>query len=381
MNPRSLAVYAVEIGLFLAVAAILIGNFYGAPVLLSFVETGSMDPTLEAGDGFIAIPAAVSGQPEEGDVVTFEAQNLHGGGLTTHRVVGETEQGYITRGDNNVVTDQDDVEPYVTDGQIVAKALQINGEVVAVPYVGTAVMGVESSLERFQRGLSTTFGTSLFVGPQGLSYLLFGFGLLVYVIGLFEQRSKRVREDRSRSRARAHIYDGRVIVLISILFIAVVTTGTMVAMSGTHQTTIVSASFDSDRPTVIPAGESEEWTDTFYNGGLIPVVTKIEPSSGGVETGPPDHARLVRGESTNLTVTVTAPPETGAYLRSYTEYRYFMVLPPSVLLQLHEIHPWLARGAVTGVISLVFVVPVLYLFGTGTVRTRERKRTSPTSRW
>ncbi|MFO7928017.1 MAG: S26 family signal peptidase [Halobacteriota archaeon] len=381
MNPRSVAVYAFEIGLLLAVAAILVGQFYGTPVLLSFVETGSMAPTIEAGDGFVAVPTAVAGPVEEGDVVTFDARNLHGGGLTTHRVVGETDEGYVTQGDANAVTDQDDTEPHVSDGQIKAKALQIDGEVVAIPHLGTAVMGIQSGLERIQGGLAATFGTSAFLGAQGLSYLLFGFGILVYAIGLFEEHSGRPRDDRSRSRSRPHIYDGRRIVLLSILFMAVVSMGTMGAMSGTERIDIVSASFDSERPTVIPAGEQRQWNDTFYNGGVFPVVTTLEPTSNGIETGPPDHVLLPRGESANVTVTVTAPPETGSYIRSYREYRYFMVLPPSVILALHEVHPWLAMGAVTGVISALFVAPVLFVTGFGTVRTRERKRESPTGWW
>ena len=381
MNPRTLAVYAVEVGVFLMVVAVLLGQFYGTPVLLSFVETGSMEPTLDAGDGFIAVPAPVAGPVESGDVVTFEAQNLHGGGLTTHRVVGETDQGYVTRGDNNVATDQDGSEPYVTDGQIAAKALQINGDVVAIPHFGTAIMGIQSGLERFQQRLAATFGTSAFLGTQGLSYLLFGVAILVYALGLFEERSNRTREERSWSRSRAHVYDGRRVVLLSILFIAVISMGSMAAMSGTEQVQIVSAGFDSERPSVITAGETEQWTETLYNGGLLPVVTTVEPSSSGVETGPPDHVRLDRGETMNVTINVTAPPETGAYLRSYTEYRYFMVLPPSVLLELHAIHPWLAMSAVTTVISTGFVAPVLVFVGTGAVRTRERRRDSPGGRW
>ncbi len=144
---------------------------------------------------------------------------------------------------------------------------------------------------------------------------------------------------------------------------------------------LASASFDSDRPTVIAAGETETQNLTFYNGGLIPVLTTVEPSSNGIETGPPDHARLDRGESVNVTMELTAPPETGAYLRSYTEYRYFVFLPPSVLLSLHAVHPWLAMGSVTAVICLLFAIPVLLLVGTGTVRTRERTRDARSGWW
>ena len=380
MNARSLATYAVELLAVLLVASVLVGQFYGTPVLLSFVETGSMEPTIDAGDGFVAIPTAVAGPVEEGDVVTFEAEDLHGGGLTTHRVVGETEGGYVTRGDNNVATDQDGSEPPVTDGQIVAKALQINGEVVVIPAFGTAVMGLQAGVEAFQLWLARLLGTDAVLGTQGLSYVFFGFTVLVYAAGLFGGPD-RTRGDRSRSRSRPNVYDGRRLVLATVLFVGVVSTGSMLSMSTAQQIDIVSASFDSERPTVIPAGETTSQTLTLYNGGVIPVVTTLEPSSNGVETGPPDHARLDRGETVNATVELTAPPETGSYVRSYTEYRYFMFLPQSVIIELHAIHPWLAMGSVTAVMCTAFAVPVLLFIGTGTVRTRERSRDSPGGWW
>jgi signal peptidase I len=55
------------------VLAIVAGHLLGVPVALSYVETGSMEPTIGTGDGFVAILAAVSGPIEEGDVVVFDA--------------------------------------------------------------------------------------------------------------------------------------------------------------------------------------------------------------------------------------------------------------------------------------------------------------------
>src|SRR6056297_3527746 len=128
----------------LFVILLLVGQLLGQPILLGYVATGSMEPTMDAGDGFVAIPSAVSGDVEEGDVVVFQARELHDGGLTTHRVVDETEGGYVTKGDANPFTDQDGGEPPVTDGQIVANALQIEGTVVTIPHLGTVVMGIQS---------------------------------------------------------------------------------------------------------------------------------------------------------------------------------------------------------------------------------------------
>jgi hypothetical protein len=41
---------------------------------LTYVETGSMEPTLEPGDGFVAIPAELAGPIDEGDVINNLAE-------------------------------------------------------------------------------------------------------------------------------------------------------------------------------------------------------------------------------------------------------------------------------------------------------------------
>src|SRR6056297_2525566 len=125
---KSILRRAATIGLVALVGLLVVGHVLGVPLGLGYVETGSMEPTIDAGDGFVAVPAAVAGPVDEGDVVVYDAQEIEGGGLTTHRVVEETDHGYVTRGDANPFTDQDGGEPHVTDGQIVAKAWQVNGE-------------------------------------------------------------------------------------------------------------------------------------------------------------------------------------------------------------------------------------------------------------
>lgn len=94
---RTLSI-TLQVAAVLVVASLIVGQYLGQPILLSYVETGSMQPVLNPGDGFVAIPTPIAGGIGVGDVVTFDAQEIEGGGLTTHRVVEETERGYITRG-------------------------------------------------------------------------------------------------------------------------------------------------------------------------------------------------------------------------------------------------------------------------------------------
>lgn len=161
------------------------------------------------------------------------------------------------------------------------------------------------------------------------------------------------------------------------LVICLVTAGTMIAMSGSTEIGFVSSEYDSGASHVIPAGETDDRTYEIAHNGPVPVVTVVEPASDGIDVDA-EPTRLERGDAFNATVGVTAPPETGYYLRSFAEYRYFAVLPTPVIVGLHGIHPWLAGAAVTAVTVGIFVLPFALLIGTGAIRTRERRRSSPT---
>jgi signal peptidase len=364
----------VEVLLIAVLLALVVGAALGQPILLSFVETGSMEPTMEPGDGFVAIPSPIAGDIDKGDVVVFEAQNLNGGGLTTHRVVGETEAGYITRGDANPFTDQDGDEPPVTEGQIVAVALQVNGEVVVIPELGTAAQTMRGAVEGLQFRLAQLFGTRAFLGTQGLALLLSGIGLAVLLFGFLfdDERRGRVVE---RSRNREGVYDPRRMVLAMALFVALISGGTMAAMSGTQEYGMVSASFDSENPTTVPTGEESDLTYPALNGGQLPVYAFYAPASGNVDVAPAS-VRMDRGEQVNVTVTLQAPPETGYYPQYVAEHRYFAVLPFGVVAWLYGVHPWLPIVATSGLMGGGFLAVGLLVVGASPIRTRERSRGS-----
>ena len=374
MSLRGYATRGVELLLVLALVALIAGAALGQPVLLGFVETGSMEPTLEPGDGFVAIPSPVAGDIEEGDVIVFEAQNLQGGGLTTHRVVGETESGYITRGDANPFTDQDGQEPPVTEGQIVATAWQVNGEVVVIPGLGLLTEAARGALDSVQRTLAQTFGTRAFLGTQGLALLIAGGGLAVLLFGFLFDDERRQRVVK-RTRRRKGIYDPRRLVLAMALFVALVSGGTMVAMSNTQEYGMVSASFDSENPTTVPTNETSNLTYPALNGGQLPVYAFYAPASSNVDVEP-SSLRMNRGETRNVTVTLQAPPETGYYPQYVAEHRYFAVLPFGVVASLYAVHPWLPTLVTSLLMGGAFLLVGLVLVGASPVRTRSRSRES-----
>ena len=375
---RTLSV-TLQVAAVLVVVSLIIGQYLGQPVLLSYVETGSMQPVLDPGDGFIAIPAPIAGGIGVGDVVTFDAQEIEGGGLTTHRVVEVTDRGYITRGDNNPFTDQDGGEPVVQDADIVAKAFTVGGSVVVIPHLGTVAMGFQSAIDSLQTWLAITFGFRSLQGTQGLAYILFGLSAVAYAVDWF--LSDRTRGTRERDRSRD---DGTsVFAIIAVLALVLMATATaaMVVPGGTQEYGIVSAEFESENPTVIESGTSQEIEYIVPNAGLVPVYAYVTPASPGVDVDPQRLAVGSRGEQTT-TVTLSAPDETGYYRLFVTEHRYLAILPPGVIDELYGIHPWVPLIAINGVFGGgISALGLLLLRGEpARIRSRESRAKPPLHR-
>jgi signal peptidase len=377
VNPRKLASGLLTLLLAVLLGSLVLGSLLGQPVLLGFVETGSMSPTLEPGDGFIAVPAVMSDDVEEGDVIVFDSRQLNGGGLTTHRVVGVTESGYITKGDANLVTDQDGGEPPVKQGQIKAKALQVGGDVVVVPGLGAAVTGTRDAVSWVQRQLAVVTGSRSLLGTRGLAYLLFGTGVLVYVVSALFSRGKE-GSPRKRTRDDGTVNYRLVLVGLTVLIVAVATTG-MALGGGTQEFGMVSSETDSERPNVVPTGENETVTYRVPGGGVLPAVVFLEPESDriGVE---PAELYVGSGGQENATVTLRAPETTGSFPQYLTEYRYPGILPKETIRTLYHLHPWAPIVVIDALLGIGFFAFGVALLGTGSIRIRSRESPSVLSR-
>lgn len=379
MAYRTYLTWAVEAVAILLVLSLVLGSVLGQPILLSYVETGSMEPTLEPGDGFVAIPSALAGDVEEGDVVVFEAEALQGGGLTTHRVVDETERGYITQGDANPFPDQDGGEPPVKEAQIVAEAWTVGGQVVVVPGVGTAAVAIQTALGTTQRHLAQAAGTRALLGSQGIAYVLFAVSMLAYVVDWYLTRGDAPARERDSGRD-----DGtsvRLVLGVLALVLMATATAAMTVPAGTQQFGIVSADFESENPTVIQRGSSAELPYTVPNAGLVPVHVYVDPASEGVDVEP-GHVYVGSRAEESVTLTLAAPAETGYYRRFVVEHRYLALLPEPVIRELYGIHPWAPLLAINGLLGGGIYALGVAMVGDGRVRFRDRStdRSSSTLR-
>lgn len=351
----------------LILLALIAGQVLGQPVLLGYVTSGSMQPTLSPGDGFVAIPSALGGSVEPGDVVTFQSEDTQGDRLTTHRVVEETDQGYITRGDANPFTDQDGGDPPVTGAEIVAVAWQPGGDVLAIPGVGTVVSATQGALQTVQRQLAVLLGTRSLLGTQGLAYLLLGASVLAYLLDVF------VASDRSKTREKTRTTGTSARFIIAVFAAALVlsATVTMVVPAGPQEFGVVSAESDSPGIRVIEQGTTESTAYQLGNGGVVPMMTYFEPGTDGIAVEPQQN--VIPGQSTvNATLSLSAPPETGYYPQYVVEHRYLYLLPESVLTSLYQLHPWVPIVVIDLLLGGTFYLIGALVVGSGRVRSRSR---------
>lgn len=376
MNGRRIAGLTVSALLVLFVVSMAAGVVLGQPVLLGYVETGSMSPTMEPGDGFVAVPSVLVGSIEPGDVVVFEAEEIDGGGLTTHRVVGETEDGFLTRGDANVVTDQDSGEPPVRREQVVGKALQVGDQVVVVPKIGLLIAPVQALVGSLAAAVGGRLGLQGTGGAQSLAYVIFTVGVVVYVassLAEWRDEKRRVRGPPSRDDGAV---DARYVVLVGTLAIVALVTGAMVSTGGAHEFDVISAETDSERPFVIEQGTTENATFSVPSYGPMPATVVLEPGSENVEVEP--EATYVPAASTvNASVALTAPPETGHHPQYLIERRYLGVLPVGTVLALHAVHPALPVVVIDALVGLGLVCLGFAFVGDRRIRLDSRSRSPP----
>lgn len=96
---------------------------------VAVIVSGSMEPALSVDD---LILNHVQDDYAEGDIITFRS----GSSLTTHRIVGVEEDGYITQGEANNAVDGNRVAPDAVVGKVVAH----------IPGVGAAIWFLKSPL-------------------------------------------------------------------------------------------------------------------------------------------------------------------------------------------------------------------------------------------
>lgn len=367
MTAREWASRVASAALVIVILSLVVGHLLGTPILLGYVSSDSMEPTIDKGDGFVSIPQPIAGDVEEGDVIVYRARELDGGGLTTHRVVEVTEEGYVTKGDNNPFTDQDGPEPIVTDAQVEAEALQIGGHVVTIPHLGTVVGGIGSVAGSVRDTLANTFGLGAATSPRGFGLILVGLGLaLVALASGGGGRGVRVTDRRTDREHVIKLWSAVGAVAIVVVLLA---TAAMVIPGGVQEFGVASQENPSSDPLSVEPGGTATIDYPVNNAGLVPTVAIMEPHSSEVDVQP-DRVTVGGRSTKTATATIQASDQEGIHYRHVSEHRYIMVLPPGMIEAAHDVHPVFAIVLIDLVVGGLVVLAGVALLGTDDIRVR-----------
>ena len=310
---------------------LVIGSLAGAildrPVFMSYAYSGSMTPTINKGDVFFIDPLARN--PGVGDIIVFKVGNT----WTVHRVAAITEEGYITRGDNNIATDQQSHNiPPITRGQIGGTVVQIGGYVPTIPRVGNYLEG----------GLS----------DRGKILL----GALLIVVGIVAFGGGEAR--RGGKGKKFFVVKFRTLFMLASAFIIL-----MVAISIFVSWEVVPIEYSvtsagGSRKNWYQPGEEFQSGISVENHNFYPMVYYVSASSP-VTGLSADKFRLSSGESEDLTVTIVAPQATSVYTTKVRVNAYPPLLPASVMDRLYSVHPMVPLFGILAVVSAF--LGVLYI--------------------
>ena len=281
-----------------------------APLRMGYVTSESMAPTLEPTDGYFAVhPIEVT----EGDIVVYWSPIR--GEYVTHRIVDQTAEGYVTKGDNSPRTDQATGYPPVPRSAIVGEVLTVGGAPVVIPGLGLVV----PTIQQYR------------IVVLGL-LLLAAAGLLVRV------RRGWSTERPGRTVLRVRDVVEPLLIVGVVTFVAVTPLG-----AASYQLTYV-ATVDSSGQYTIPVGESVT-RNVSIDADDNPATVRVVRAKGMTILGSERN-----GSVTDLTVSIPPPESAGPRGMSVNVYPYPAALPRPVLEELHDVHPVLANAVSTGAV-------------------------------
>ena len=312
----------------LLVAAALIAAPASAPVSATYVYSDSMEPTIPVNGGFLVVPA---GDVDPGEIVLFEG-GPGGSGYTAHRIVRETPQGFVTKGDHNDVADQDAGYPYVQRSQIHGQVLTVGGRPLVVPHLGRVVQFVRQN-----------------------EMLLTLLGVAGYLLARRLGEGGGARHGGSERPVSTH----RMLALTAVAVFVALTTATTLGATTTQMAFSVQEDPATQAPApVIEAGTAHTMNVTFGAGSGDAVTTRVANARGA------QIVERTRNASTDTyRVRVPPPAQTGTHRVQVSMRRYPAVLPDGVIAWLADVHPLLAAAATNGLVIGAFYVVARLLLG------------------
>lgn len=321
----------------------------GRPVFISYITSNSMEPTLKKGDVIFLTPIYLN--LEEGDIIVFNSN----GEWVCHRIFVETSSGYITKGDNNIATDQQSGKDPVKPENIAGKVVTFLGNPLKIPKAGNYLEKVSDFTWKHK-----TFVLLLFV-----------------IAGIFDvlggHDSKKKKERRKKYKKYITVSSNQLF-LITVFCLMMINTFAGTIWIGYENIQYGVTSAGGAREEWVLPGEKFTRNLTIFNYLYYPMIYVIK---GGENSFVEEEFVLWPGESKTITVKIQAPLETRIYNERILVAKYFPILPPEMIYRISSINEYLPVIALNFEILLILSI-IYFLSGEkdNYYRIRRRRRMS-----
>lgn len=323
---KSLTIAIGSVFLILLVA----GFIFDAPVLFGYIKSTSMEPTVGMYDLIFINP--LDRNFGEGDIVIFRTDDE----WICHRIVGLTAEGFITKGDANIVSDQFSGKRPVQAGSITGKVLTFEGNVVKISGVGSYIQEIGKVFER----------------NKVIVFVLLISGGLLLSSDLNPKSKKKVKNVLKIKYRTLYLIVG----LVLIVTLTLASVGTFETRTISYGTTAAGGK----RPNwVLPSSEFVRVIEV-ENRGSYPYYYVIKSDSERAEVVGENTFLLLPGESESLQVIISAPSDTALHSEKIRILKYVPLLPPEIIKKFAEMHVFLPVIAVDAVVAIVIFA--IYVF-------------------
>ncbi|WP_456443592.1 signal peptidase I [Thermococcus sp.] len=312
--------------LLMFLTASVAGFLLDRPILISYAYSESMTPTINKGDLFFINPLSRTG--DVGDIIVFHRRD----GWTVHRIFAVSENGYLTKGDNNVATDQQDgIYPPVKPSDVAGKVITLSGH----PLV---IRGGGAFIESMRKRLTSVYAVVIF--------LILGAFLTFSGGGKKRSHSKRRKFIRVRARTLYAVLS--VGIIAGFIFVTVASWGTL---AFTYSSTLAGGQKEG---WYLP-GSSFERNLTVKNSAVYPFYYFVGEKGEGAEITNARAFKLGGGSFHNVTVDVKVPADTRIYRVEVAVRSYPAILPGNLVAALYGANPYLPLVAYSAELALVLL--------------------------
>ncbi len=326
---------AVSIAVLVIVISVLFGTFFNRPVLVSYVLSESMEPTLMTGDVIFINPFAANANIN--DIIVFKS----GQNYVVHRIVGVTAEGFITKGDNNIATDQLSEKPYVQEEDIVGRIIMLGSHPVAIPGGGEFIKGISSE-----------------IGNNKIALIA-----LLIIFGLYFTLGDESAREKKRNKGTVKIGFPVIYFIFSILILIIISLSMVMVAEERYIEYSTTVAIGSKNPDWVTPGAVFERELDIGNYGKYPYYYKLEIISPRLSLKENSVFLMGPGGEKKIVAKIQAPAETSLNAERIRIWKILPLLPPQLIEWSFGINPYLAILAID--LEIASLLAVVYFISGG----------------